>query len=540
VLSELLYVLDRLATSDRTRVELDVVTGASAGAMTTALVARATMLDPGARALLHRAWVDEIDIRHLLREPASNALLSRATVERIARECLTTPVARRPAPWAPDVLYLSVMLANMTGIDYELEDRLAQRGRFINTFHADRRRFRLGERAPAIDPATGRPDLDLDTREPRRVNTVDDPETWVRLRDAAVASGSFPLAFPPVMLPTDRAELFGSAMREPPARFCYVDGGLFNNEPIREAVQLALEADGGELEPDRIFVLVDANLNRSSVRLDLDDRLALLPAAGRLLAMVRGEAGANDWVRALRVNNELEWRDLMLESLADVVRGKTLADPAGFLTGLKHTADSIVERKHALFPDRYSPDAENVSYLDRSLARTREQFAPWFEGLDELRRDILAHLIFVLNSVAGLDKKARLDLSVIYADPDTTAGDRLFSFGGFFEREWREHDFRVGRRKARELLPQILDYGGVDVPPERDPALADLYAIDVDLSRVTMTAVDRRLREAMRDAVLDKAGAAARAEASNRIEGWLAAFGARRLLKPRLTRLLEL
>ncbi len=342
------------------------------------------------------------------------------------------------------------------------------------------------------------------------------------------------------MLPTDRAELFGSAMREPPERFCYVDGGLFNNEPIREAVQLALEADGGELEPDRIFILVDANLNRSAVRLDIDDTLALLPTAARLLGMVRGEAGANDWVRALRVNNELEWRDLLLESLADVVRGETLAHPAAFLTGLGHTAHAIVERKRALFPDRYSPDAENVPYLDRALARTREQFAPWFEGLDAERGHILAHLIFVLNSVAGLDKKAHLDLSVIYADPDTTAGDRLLSFGGFFDREWREHDFRVGRRKARELLPKILDYGGVDVPPEPDPSLADVYAIDVDLSRVTMRAVDRRLREAVRDAVLDKVGAAARAEASNRVQGWLAAFGARRLLKPRLTRLLEL
>lgn len=539
VLTEMLYVLDALAGDPRTRIELDVITGASAGAMTAALVARATMLDPEARALLHRAWVEEIDIADLLRDPASNAFLSRAAVERIARECLTSPVARRAAPFAPNVLYLSVTLANMTGIDYELEDRLAQRGRFIDTFHTDRRRFRIGERAPAIDPATGRPDLDLDTREPRRVNTVDDPETWVRVRDAAVASGSFPLAFPPMMLPVDLAELFGSAMREPPGRFCYVDGGLFNNEPIREAVQLALEADGGELEADRIFVLVDANLNRSAVDLEIDDTLALLPTAARLLAIVRGEAGANDWIRAQRVNNELEWRDLMLETMAEVVRGDGLAQPELLLAGLRHTAEEIVARKRALFPDRYSPDAENVPYLARALRRTREQFATWFDGLDTPRAELLAHLIFVLNSVAGLDRKSHLDLSVIYADPDTTAGDRLLSFGGFFERAWREHDFRVGRRKARALLPRIF-WGARDVPPEQDAAGGDLYALEQDLSGVTMAGVSRARRQAIRDAILDKVGATAKAEASNRVEGWLAAFGARRLLKPRLTRLLEL
>jgi hypothetical protein len=108
-------------------------------------------------------------------------------------------------------------------------------------------------------------------------------------------------------------------------------------------------------------------------------------------------------------------------------------------------------------------------------------------------------VIFILNSISGLDKKTRLNVDIIYADPERTASDRLASFGGFFEEEWREHDYRLGRQTAHELLPDIL---GVDAYP-LEPGVD--YENPRDLRGVTMADVSRSKRERVRSALLAKA-----------------------------------
>ena len=474
VLTELLYVLNQLATAGKPCV-LDVITGASAGSMTAALVARAVMNDFGDRRLLHDAWVDRIDIRELTKDMPPNAFLSKSPIEKIAGDFLLTrplTTANR-APFAPQELRLSFTLSNLSGVDYAIPDGLRQGQSFTSTFFAERRSFVL------------------DT------TNATSAKEWSAVKSAAIASGSFPLAFPPAMVEASAESWPGSAFDPFPKQFCYVDGGIFNNEPIREAVQLALAADDGEIDDRRKFLLVDANLNRSAAR-EFADSAALLQTALRLASVVEGEAAANDWLRARRVNQEIEWRDSMLAHLRSMVLSNTISDPQGFLAELRATAESIVDKKRELFPKRYPAD-----YLDLALKRTARRHSEALDGLGPQRTEMMLCMIFVLNSIAGLDKKDRLDIDVIYADPGQTAGDRLMSFGGFFEREWREFDFRLGRQKAYTLLPNVLGIPA-NYPREVGPDGSNLYDNPVDYSNVDMRDASEATRRVLRDSAVAK------------------------------------
>src|SRR5688572_14186124 len=179
VLTELLWTLEhawRHADPSR-RWTLDIITGASAGAMTAALVARAIMADSRGQRSLHSAWVDEIDIRELLRGPPATALLSKEPIRAIAARHLSAPPPdATPAPHAPDRLRLRFTLANMNGIDWRYPFARPGDEAFVATFFADGVRF-------DVDHAN-----------------VRDPALWERIRGAAIASGNFPLAFVPELL----------------------------------------------------------------------------------------------------------------------------------------------------------------------------------------------------------------------------------------------------------------------------------------------------------------------------------------------------
>lgn len=479
VLTELLWTLEHESRhADETRRwTLDVITGASAGAMTAALVARAIMADHGSTRSLHSAWVDEIDIRELLREPPATALLSKEPIRAIAARHLSAPGAgATPARHAPDRLRLRFTLANMNGVDWRYPMARPGDQAFVATFFADGVRF------------------DLD-----RAN-VRDPALWERIRTAAIASGNFPLAFVPELLSREERDFRDHALTAFPGMFTYCDGGLFDNEPVGDAIDLALEQDGGTIAPDRAFILVDANLNRSRHAATFTEREPLLSNATRLASMVRGEATVRDWLKSQRVNNEVAWRDRVLTDLVAMVRDNRLDDAAAFSASLHRTAADIVGTKRAIFPDRYPP-----TYLAQALERTRRSHADRLVGLTALQQEILVLVIFLLNSVAGLDKKQQLKIGIIYTEPRLTAGDTLGAFGGFFHRDWREHDYRLGRRAAHERLAPLM---GLDAAPPRQPGFEQEYEIPREwegFKDATLRDADMAPRLALRDMLVARA-----------------------------------
>jgi len=520
VLDELLYQFDRL-NRDRDaqdHFKIDVITGASAGALTAAMVGRAVMVGPDAQRSLRKAWVDEIDITRLLEGIPANALLSKRPITEIAEQYLATPAQANPSSMAPPKLLMRFALSNMSGVDYTLAGSTrpgAPDADFVSTFHMERREFELNG-TNCLDSAT-----------------------WIEIREAAIASGNFPFAFAPHELPSDAEPWSGHDLNPFPDEFTYIDGGLFNNEPVGEAVRLARKLDGTPenpgLDPTRKFLLVDANLNGSKHDPNFSQASTLPETVLCTLVVLLSESSALDWLKAQRFNNEVGWRDDFLEALAGLVKDTDVADPRAFLDTLEAAADRIVDQKRALFPGRYPAD-----YRQRGVERTLSTFSRFTQDMGDARKEVFGTLAFLLNNVSGLDKKGRLDLHVIYATPDQTAGDRIHSFAGFFSHDWRLHDYKVGRRAANAELRWILE--GQDAVYDRDP---DVEYDSPDLGDVDMGNAPREPREQLRDAVVKKVedlakGLALGPKWTHWATGPMARWFLKKAVKSKLNALLEL
>jgi predicted acylesterase/phospholipase RssA len=497
VLTELLYALERLNEKAQAdggpRFVLDVMTGSSAGGMTAMLVSRIMMYDlAGRRHDLFRAWVEDIDILKLMENVPPNALLSKEVIVEIARRYIVEGAndpPTRPASFAPDELLLSLSLSNMHGVDYAIPYAWAGEGEgeaFVSTFFSDGVRFTIRRR------------------------DLPDQQTWQTIVDSAIACGNFPIAFQPQPLHREADDYPGSMQASSgffPRNLLFLDGGLFNNEPLREAIRLSAQADGGTIDPQRVFLLVDPSVNRSYHSSDIDLNAPLEAHFVQMLNMIQGESMARDWLRTNRVNVELGWRDDLVSELARMIRSSSIERSDEVADQLHELADSIVEQKRTLFGSRYPDD-----YLERSLEKVERQHEDEIRSLATgdvdavAKRKILARLVFVLNNVAGLQNKSELRLALIGSAPRETAGDQLYAFGGFFDQEWREHDYRRGRIKARKVLPGIL---GESYPEEQDEEGRPVkdYIIPAAWKRfpqAEMRDADPGLRAAFREVVLER------------------------------------
>jgi hypothetical protein len=210
------------------RVKIAAMAGASAGGMVTAITCRAlaTGIEPVRDPLRHRsedlaadperqtapyrnplfaAWVENIDIRHLLTardladEKASVASALDSTVlEQICRNVLHWSDAKRPAapPYITDPLDVYFTTTNLRGVAYGIPLTGTTQGyRHMMTVHADYSRFRLTWQpsSPAATPE------EKDARSALRLDPalLADKGNWHELTTAALASGAFPIGLRP-------------------------------------------------------------------------------------------------------------------------------------------------------------------------------------------------------------------------------------------------------------------------------------------------------------------------------------------------------
>ncbi|NJM55087.1 MAG: hypothetical protein HC841_03455 [Verrucomicrobiae bacterium] len=115
------------------------------------------------------------------------------------------------------------------------------------------------------------------------IGDLREPKTWAKIAATAIASGAFPGAFEPIVLRRKDYEFgpklwratFGkeaAALKE--FSFSYADGGMFNNEPIREAFRLASFIDGHnpddeDNEVERLIVFVDPFVSEETPEFNL-------------------------------------------------------------------------------------------------------------------------------------------------------------------------------------------------------------------------------------------------------------------------------
>lgn len=547
----LLQVLKLLPYVDGGPAKIDVAAGASAGSMTLGAVIyhlfRGSSLDDIERALRH-VWIDAIDadgLRPSLHPPHVGAsLFSDAVLHRTAGEIIDLRASHEDSAHAffADNLRVSFALTNLNGMAARAEGQMIRQSTagggpvagpnsvfadaLQTTFHHDVMRF-VVQRRPMGDDTF--PLFDQGMRVLRQWESEDRAAGWDIFRQAGIASGAFPAAFPPVSLHRYRQEYpfwpdaFAACDDLKPVddfSFDYLDGGILRNEPLREAIELAAVQDRGrEHEVDRVFILIDPNLSGTgeAYALPFNQALAmrrsrewytlekpsymvhLAGVLGRFAGMLATQATFRDWLKAARVNSQIEWRERLLELLPLLqarpgTEAETLLDHLivkAYLDRARRAPadgselpDLSSEQTARLFEILVEPDAladsqlaltgsqrRALGPLQRDLARRRH------ETEDDDGDPFTAKLLLLIDLIGNLRDKHRLHMVAITplsrSERIPLAGNFLFGFGGFFHRSYREHDFQAGAHVADEVLRALIPNGSPDATRYARPFLRE-------------------------------------------------------------------
>ena len=395
---------DRDPLAPAHRVRLRAMAGASAGAMTAAMVAGIAagrphrpvsgLADPGVAAshnVLFDSWVNRVDADHLLAtddlEHTGDArlfsLLNGRVLDDIARQALPSGVGTGRRPWIAGDLRLAFAVTNLRGVPYNVgfgDHSHAPEPRPGHSMrkHADLLRFRLGDAAVAA---------------PADLVTLDwqmQGEGWSQLRNAALASGAFPLLLPPRALARPGSD-YDARLWAMPAR-----GEVGGGEPCLRYQPLPPHwgAAGTPMHFD--FLAVDGGVLDNepfAAGRDLLVGVPPMPASGDVLG------------RAL----------LSIDPFPDVLGYRPDEPQPG---GLLDTALALIAAMRN--QTRFKPD-ELVTAFDDPYA-SRQLIAP-------SRR---------------IGEGARMDHPL--------AGGAVDGFAGFLDRGFRLHDFMLGRANCQRFV----------------------------------------------------------------------------------------
>ena len=182
------------------KIHIDVLTGASAGGMTAAILAQKLLyegdsLDDPTGNHLYQPWVKTADVKDMLREfegdDPDKSILSSGFIGNIAQTFLLdryndSPAERKAHPAASKSIRLGLAMSNLNGVSYRL---------------------------PAFDGAElAAPDSEFTyTRFQDRLTTTIDKDTdtedfWSKIAVAARSCGAFPFAFRALHVPREASE----------------------------------------------------------------------------------------------------------------------------------------------------------------------------------------------------------------------------------------------------------------------------------------------------------------------------------------------
>lgn len=229
--------------------------------------------------LLDRGAVDRIARRHIVTWPGGKADFSRRRLlaDRVLYACTLSNLT-------PVVVDATASLPGHEAGYVGLADGLRSHS------HRDLRVFDLHFVREQKPDDAAHPDrwcrYHRAAEKPGKIGDLREPRSWAKIAATAIASGAFPGAFEPVVL-RRRAYEYGqrlwcrtfgikSSAYDPAAEyaFSYADGGMFNNEPIREAFRLASFIDGHRPDDDgraveRLIVFVDPFISPETPRFNL-------------------------------------------------------------------------------------------------------------------------------------------------------------------------------------------------------------------------------------------------------------------------------
>jgi hypothetical protein len=288
-------------------VKLEVMAGASAGGMTAALttavlageITPMTQIPPTGPVnnKLYECWVQQIDIKPLLGDrdlggQYIKSLLDSTVLDEIADNAFHIDPVDVPRRYVDDQLHLYLSLTNLRGVPYRITFGGRRDTGHSLSLHADYIKFVASKNKPELSAGLWLNPGDLNDA------------NWQLLKQAALASGAFPIGLAPRLLsrwatdygrrrwaiPLDRPVVEDDEGRcqqlaeippywphsfmpvEPPGqpdyKFLCIDGGLMNNEPLELARRQLTGPDGRNprqaSQARRTVILIDPFPNYAS------------------------------------------------------------------------------------------------------------------------------------------------------------------------------------------------------------------------------------------------------------------------------------
>lgn len=316
-------------------VKISVMAGASAGGLTAAVAAVAlggeiepvTQIPPppSVNNKLYENWVGKIDIKYLLgqedlqdeNQPVKS-LLDTTILDRISDETFNMESLDIQRPYIDDPLAIYLSISNLRGIPYNIRFGGASSAGHELSLRADYMAFMVSDR-PDSTPAAG---LWLDPSDYRHPN-------WQVLKNAALASGAFPIGLAPRILTRnardynlrrwlitrpysnleDELRRCRDLMEIPPYwpegffndetgqadyTFLSVDGGLMDNEPLELARRhLAMDQTFNPRSADQVsrtVILIDPFPHDAPFSLDYEPTDDLISVITGMFASLRHQA----------------------------------------------------------------------------------------------------------------------------------------------------------------------------------------------------------------------------------------------------------
>jgi hypothetical protein len=491
---------------DKTKkIEIDVLVGASAGGMTAAIAVQkllfeASSLEDPYNNSLYRAWVKDVSFDNLFNlqagEDPTHSLLSSNHVDAISKMHITDRYATPRAPKqekhaaAADVIHLGLALSNLNGIDYVRPFRTG--GDFCYTRYKDKMEKKF-----------------------QASNSADDTLlAWDPVRSAAVSCGAFPFAFRVKDLVRHYDDYKSSAFlpsipkgsfSTPKRIFTYTDGGLFENEPLGMAKNLVDILDPCHVKYNERFYLYVSPRNLSGTT---NSRFSEIQAsfgntANTIIASIFNQARFHDWITAEQVNNQVKILDERAARLCEAIIAGEID-----LNQLQSVAASLLP---LLFGEAQT---EQTASQFRLRSQYNKEYAELIKVSGQSVADIWIDAILLLEKAANLGDKDEMQVFGITASEEELASGELAAFLGFFDQTYRDHDYDIGRTKAREFVRGIHLNEKVDLwfphHPVNNPTAAfepwmQIRPINDKLNGLQLKDVSKNLRTRFRDRLVDSA-----------------------------------
>ncbi|MFT5420248.1 MAG: putative acylesterase/phospholipase RssA [Candidatus Endobugula sp.] len=435
------------AANPDARIEIDVLSGASAGGMTAAMIAQKLLYDGAAledpiENSLYDVWVNRVDIDDLLNpnlgDDPSKSLLSSNRIGDNAKYVFLTRYEKpnpdvNPHPAAAKTIQLGLALSNLNGVDYDLPIFSSSasgmgQGTFVQTRNQDRYTTEVNQQCDNVD-------------------------YWTEVMTAGRACGAFPLAFRPIPVKRewDTLDYKGLGAKNWAGlfngQFTYADGGIFNNYPLGLARDLSRRVDSSAADADkRFYFYISPDAKTSSADYAFSAESAnMVQSMGQIVKSILSNSRFQDWVQTDNVNGEIDKLHRRAKGLLEVV----LTADAEQLNAMSTTSEKFCQLLYIENDGNYQQDYNRAEdtfsrYIADDVSMSDEQKMVWLNS------------ILVMEVNANLTGKDKMSIYTITAEAAELASSPIAAFFGFLDVRFRKHDYLVGRLKARQTINHII------------------------------------------------------------------------------------